>query len=126
MQAHPTIFKSSEIGTELSTYASVHKDALEKFEEAHDFSTSVRVSRSGHSTPGRRLSDTSRVSANKIRISIFSSVRSVNGAHGIRALDIAEVDYTETHLNTLMKVTRAISTIAMTLIKVKLGTEYSV
>jgi hypothetical protein len=81
----------------------------------------------GHSTPGRRLSDTSRVSANKIRISIFSSVRSVNGAHGIRALeDIAEVDYTETHLNTLMKVTRAISTIAMTLIKVKLGTEYSV
>jgi hypothetical protein len=37
MQAHPTIFKSSEIGTELSTYASVHKDALEKkFEEAHD------------------------------------------------------------------------------------------
>jgi hypothetical protein len=84
------------------------------------------VSRSGHSTPGRRLSDTSRVSANKIRISIFSSVRSVNGAHGIRALDIAEVDYTETHLNTLMKVTRAISTIAMTLIKVKLGTEYSV
>jgi hypothetical protein len=34
--------------------------------------------------------------------------------------DIAEVDYTETHLNTLMKVTRAISTIAMTLIKVKL------
>jgi hypothetical protein len=42
------------------------------------------------------------------------------------AEDIAEVDYTETHLNTLMKVTRAISTIAMTLIKVKLGTEYSV
>jgi hypothetical protein len=41
------------------------------------------------------------------------------------AEDIA-VDYTETHLNTLMKVTRAISTIAMTLIKVKLGTEYSV
>jgi hypothetical protein len=36
------------------------------------------------------------------------------------AEDIAEVDYTETHLNTLMKVTRAIST--MTLIKVKLGT----
>jgi hypothetical protein len=48
MQAHPTIFKSSEIGTELSTYASVHKDALEKkFEEAHDFSTSVRGIRSG-------------------------------------------------------------------------------
>jgi hypothetical protein len=30
MQAHPTIFKSSEIGTELSTYASVHKDAREE------------------------------------------------------------------------------------------------
>jgi hypothetical protein len=47
MQAHPTIFKSSEIGTELSTYASVHKDALEKkFEEAHDFRASVSKVRS--------------------------------------------------------------------------------
>jgi hypothetical protein len=93
MQAHPTIFKSSEIGTELSTYASVHKDALEKVRRGARFQYKrPGYPGPGHSTPGRRLSDTSRVSANKIRISIFSSVRSVNGAHGIRALeDIAEV-----------------------------------
>jgi hypothetical protein len=73
MQAHPTIFKSSEIGTELSTYASVHKDALEKkFEEAHDFSTSVRgIKVREHSTPGRRLSDTSRVRQQDPNFDIF-------------------------------------------------------
>jgi hypothetical protein len=84
MQAHPTIFKSSEIGTELSTYASVHKDALEKkFEEAHDFSTSVRgIKVRGAFNTREEAERHIRVSANKIRISIFSSVRSVNGAHG--------------------------------------------
>jgi hypothetical protein len=103
----------------LSTYASVHKDALEKkFEEAHDFSTSVRVSRSEGAFNTREEAERHIKGLRQQDPNFDIFICEIGKwCPWIRALDIAEVDYTETHLNTLMKVTRAISTIAMTLIR---------
>jgi hypothetical protein len=106
MQAHPTIFKSSEIGTELSTYASVHKDALEKkFEEAHDFSTSVRgiKVRGAFNTREEAERHIKGLRQQDPNFDIFICEIGKWCPWNPCAEDIAEVDYTETHLNTLMK-----------------------
>ena len=105
-QAHPTIFKQSEIGAELVTYASVHKEDLEKkFEAAHKFTTSVRgvKVRGAFNTREEAERHIKSLRARDPNFDIFLCEIGKWCPWDPCAEDVGYVDYKETHLNTLMK-----------------------
>lgn len=106
MQAHPTIFKPSEIGAELVTYSSINKDALEKkFEEAHQFTTSVRgvKVRGVFDTRDEAEKHIKRLKKSDPNFDIFMCEVGKWCPWAPCAEDIADVEYNVTHLNTLMQ-----------------------